>query len=427
MQITREDLNRCTVKLTVACDESEIKEGFNKAYKQIAKQIRLPGFRPGHAPRAMIEPLIPKQELAENALEHILRSTYKKALDEQEIQPYGAPRIEVTKIEQEPPVCEYEMKVPLEPVVELGEYKGLSAEEPPLQVTEEEVEHFIEDMRRRRSTREAVTGRGVQEGDVAVLNIKIDGEQGDGRNFMTIAGQTFPQLDNAVLGMQLEEMKSADLTFPETFQEKDWAGKTFHCQITLRSLSAVKLPELDDAFAQSLQVENVDDLRERVQHVIKAAKEEQIREYVNNQLLDELVKKSDIEVPETMWEQVARQRLQDIEQDLREKERTMEQYAQDNGMSVEELVAAIEREAKTYVIRAQAIQEIFKREEMKLQDVDLNNELIDMAREYNMQPEEMLTLLKKNNAVQEIHQRAINRKVMDFLHEHAETRVAAAT
>src|SRR5687768_15652370 len=126
MQVTREDLNPCTVKLTVVCEPQEVDEGFGKALKQIAKQIRLPGFRPGHAPKAMVEQYVQKGELADAAADHIVRRAFKDALAEQKLEPDPGtrPNVELTKIDEEEKACEFTVKVPLPPVVELGEYKG---------------------------------------------------------------------------------------------------------------------------------------------------------------------------------------------------------------------------------------------------------------------------------------------------------------
>ncbi|HZH97727.1 MAG TPA: hypothetical protein VEX38_02045, partial [Fimbriimonadaceae bacterium] len=262
-------------------------------------------------------------------------------------------------------------------------------------------------------------GRGVQDGDVAVLNIKLEGEEGDGRNFMTVAGQTFPQLDQAIMGMNPEEMKVLDLTFPENFQEKDWAGKPYRCQITVRNLSSIKLPELDDEFSKSYNLDNIEDLRKRLREHIGFAKQEAVQEHVNEQILDQVLQRSTIHVPDTMWEQVATDKLQQMAEEQKQQDKTLEQYADENGMTVEKLVEAVQQEAKTYVLRAQIINEIFIREKMALSNTELNQELLIMSRANNMEPQELLNLLQKNNQVQEIHYAAVNRKVMDFLNSKA--------
>lgn len=419
MQVTREDLNPCTVKLTVVCGEDQVRDGFDKAYKQFAKRVRIPGFRPGHAPKHMVAQSVAKEDLYEAAADNIVRSVFRAALKEQSLEPASQPSVELTALDEDSAKCEFSAKVPLPPVIELAEYKGLAAERPPVQVSDDEVEHQIEELRKRRSTREAITDRGVQEGDVTVVNIKIEGESGEGRTFMTIAGQTFPQLDNALMGMKAEEVKIVDLTFPESFQEADWKGKSEKCQVTVRSVSSMKLPNLDDEFAQSVQADSIDGLRERMRELLAGAKEQMSVEYINEQLLEKLIGSSTIHVPDTMWEQVANRRLYELAVEQQEKGKGMEAYAKEQGMTLPELEEAWRNEAKMHVTRAVAIQEIFKREKMQLANADLNMQLIAMASEYQVKPEEMLEILKKNQALDELQFRAIFAKVANFLRDNA--------
>ena len=422
MQVTREDLNPCTVKLNVVCDASEVKDGFDKAFKQIAKKIKLPGFRPGHAPRAMVESLISKEELYDAATENIVRTSLKNVLKEAELEPDQTtrPSVELKVIDQETLAAEYAVKIPLPPKITLGDYKGLPIQKPVITVTDEEVDKQIEEFRKRRQQREAVTDRGVQEGDVAVVNVKLDGEEGDGRNFMTIAGQTFEALDAALMGMQVEEMKNLEVTFPDNFQEKDWAGQSHKIQLTVNSVSGVKLPDLDDEFAQSLKTESVEDLRSRVREGLTRAKNEMLRELITEQLMEKLHERSEINVSDNMWEALAERRIRETAEEQHKNGKTLESYAAENGMTIEQLQEAWSKNAKLHVERALMIREVFIQENMQLSNNELHVELAEMAREYDTDIEEMLKTLQKNEALDELHFRAISRKVADYLESQAE-------
>jgi len=428
MEVTREELNPCTVLLNIVCDEAQVREGFDRALKQIAKTIKLPGFRPGHAPKAMVESLIAKEELYDNAAEVIVRNSFKAALEQTELQPDQTtrPTVQLKLLDDKTMTAEYSVKVPLPPKITLGDYKGLPVEKPAVSVTDEEVEKQIEDFRKRKQTREAVTDRGVQEGDVAVVNVKIEGEEGEGRNFMTIAGQTFPQLDEALLGMKVEDMKNLEVTFPETFQEKDWAGNTYNVKVTLNSLSGIKLPDLDDSFAQSLKTENVDDLKTRVHDSIKYAKEQMLKEMVTEQLLERLHERSEVFVSDNMWEALAERRMRETAEEQAKEKKTLEMYAAENGMTIEQLQEAWNEKAKLHVERALIIREVFVTEKMELTNNELNAELYSMAEEYGIEAKEMWDLLQKNEAVDELHFRAISRKVANLLDENAEIKEVVA-
>lgn len=427
MQVTREDLNPCTIKLTVVCDSDEVKAGFEKAMKAFAKQMKVPGFRPGHAPRSIVESMVDKSQLKDQAAEEIVRVKYRDAVAEQklEVDRSTRPSVEIEELDEEKMSCKFSAKVPLPPVVEIGDYKGLPLERPPVEVTDEELDYQLDEIRRRRSTREPITDRGLNEGDVAVVNIKIEGEEGEGRNFMSIVGQTFPQLDQTLSGMKVEDMKHVNLTFPDNFQEKDWAGKPYSCIVTLNSASAVKLPELDEAFAKSLESENVDELKARLKEGVARAKLEMINEVLSEQAMEKLLERSKVEVSDNSWEDIANRRLQETAEEQRGKGKTLENYAEENGMTLEGLINAWRERSALYIRRAFLIREVFTKEQMKLTSQELNLELNIMAQEYEVAPDEMLKSLQQNEALEELRFRAISRKVSSFLIENADIKEVA--
>lgn len=429
MQVTREDLNPCTVQLTVVCPPETVTEGFERAIRHFSKQMRVPGFRPGTAPRHLVEPNLTPQQLNQQAADEILRMTVKKIVKEQGLEPVDVPFVDVKVLKQTPPECEFIAKVPLPPIVELGDYKGIPADSPSTDVTDEEVEYHLEELRKRQGKGEAVTTRGAREGDNAVVGIRPE-EGGDSeRKFMVIVGQTFADLDAALTGMKSEEMKSAELTFPDNFQDKDWAGSTKKCLITLRSLNALSAPELDDAFAQSLRgdmadfkSENLDELKAKIKQGVEHAKKQALQEYLNDQILDEILRRSKVEVPDTMWEDVAMRQMREEAAELAKQGIKFEDYAKSNGMTLDEMVQKHKDEAKLQVQRAVMIRQIMMQEKLNLVERELHVELYEMAHEHGVQPVEMAAMLRKSRGFQELEFRAMYRKVTAFLREHAEIR-----
>lgn len=419
MVVTREELNPCTIQLKIDVASDDVRGAFDRAFKKLTKGIKVPGFRPGAAPKHMLEQAVDPNRVAELAADMIVRDNFSKALEQEKLEPHSQPSISIEKLDLAEAKCEFTAKIPLPPQVELADYRKLSATYPAFQVSDEEVDQQVDELRKGRSTRQAVVDRGIQPGDVAVLNIRVEGEA-EGRNFMTIAGQTFKDLDDAIVGLKPDEIKSLELTFPDNFQEKDWAGKKHKAHVSVRSISAQQMPELDDAFAQSLNIENLDELKTRVRDAITRAKQAIVDDYVNEQLLESLLEKSEVAVPDTMWEQVAMRRLNDLAAEQANKGKSMEQYAQEAGMSVEELINAWQEEAKTHVKRAVIVQKIFELESMQLTDADLNRELFEMAREYNTDPKELLAAMRKQNALSELQFRSVFRKVTDFLRSTAD-------
>ncbi len=427
MQFKREDLNPCTIQFNVVCSPSQVKDGFAKAYKEIAKQVRVPGFRPGTAPKAMIDKLVDPRAVAETAAEHIINQSIRKILIDEKIQPHDSPAVNLTKLEADKAECEYTAKVPLAPIIELGEYKGLPAEKSKVEVTDEEVKNYLEELRQRAGKREAVTDRGAKDGDAVVVSLKPDSAEGEGRSLMAVVGKTFKALDDALHGMRAEEMKVCSLDFPADFQNSELAGKKLKVRIALKSISALQTPALDDAFAQSLdkdlkslKSDNLDSLKEKLRERLVAAKEEMSAEYINEQLQAELLNRSTVHVPDTMWENVAGQRLREIEAEVRKQGQTVEEYAKTMGMSVEDMVASWKDEAKVQVQRAVMAREIFVKEKMKLTNEDLNQMVAQMSYEYQVAPQVLVEAMQKNKNFQELEIRAVYKKVLDFLNANAQ-------
>ena len=421
MQVTREDLNSCTVRLNVVCSAEQVTDAFDRAIKAFAKEVRIPGFRPGHAPRQMVEKMVNEDELYRHAADILVQRTFHKAIEDQKIQPDTGvrPMIEMQDLDRNGKKASYAAKVPLPPKIELSEYKGLPASHPPTEVTNEEVEFQINELRKKQGSREAITDRTAQEGDYGVVNIKLDGDAGEGKNFMVVLGQTFPTLDKALMGMAAEEMKHLELDFPGTFSEKSWAGKKHQAQVTLNSISAISLPALDEEFAKSVKTESVDELKVRMRESIVAAKSQMVRDMLQDQLLENLRQSSKVEVSDNMWEALANQRLGEIQQQQQEAGKTLEEYAKENGMTMDEFVKAWHDQAKVHVERAMVVREIFAKEKLQITNEELNNELFMMAQEFQVEPMELLEYMKKNDSLQELHFRSISRKVSNFLIDHA--------
>ena len=426
IQVTSEELNPCTLLLTVECSTDQVRAGFDKAYKQAAKRIKIPGFRPGSAPRNVVKQYADPQWVNEVARDEIVKIAYNEAIHSKDLKPHGTPRVEVTKFDEESSECVFKAKVPLAPKVTLGDYSALEAERPTNEVADAEVERYIETLREDKAKRAAVEDRGAHFGDFAVVNIKVEGEEGDGKTFWTEVGETFPQLDQALTGMKLDDFKQVDLTFPDNFQEKDWAGKPMKCQVRLRSLSALEMPELSDEFAQQFNSEDLADLKSKVKERMLVVKLQMSQNYVDEQLVDALMKTSVVISPDPMWEQVAEQRLREIATEAAQNNKSLEDVAQANNMTIEGLIEQLRDEAKSEVQRALLITEIFQKEGMKLEREEVTAEIIDLARENGISPDEAMAALKKAGNMEEIQFRAMRKKVLTLLNSTAKVTEAKA-
>lgn len=415
--LEQEQLNPCTVKMTIEVEADRVQDAVEQARRQIAKQLRVPGFRPGKAPAYFVDQMIPKDDLYRRAAEQLVPQAYREAVQEAGLEPYGAPSLELDVFEEGVP-CRFTAKVGLAPMVQLGEYKGLSAQRPDPTPSDEEVERELAEMRRRRA-KQIPLDRPAESGDLAVLDI-TSLEDGEAKRFMVIVGQTFGQLDQLLVGMRPGDEKSASVTFPNDFEEgSNWAGKLLDCTVRVESLSKVEMPAADDEFAKAMKRESIQALRDEIRGTIGAIKAAMADEQVTEQLFTRLLENSTVEIPDSMWESVYQERIAEIEQEQARNNSSFEALAAAEGISVEELRARVAADAQMQVKRALLIRDIAEAEKIELTQEDLDfqiQRLADRARvSFDVARREIL----KQDGMDEVRFRALFRKVADLLKEHA--------
>jgi trigger factor len=403
--------------MTVEVEAEQVQEAVEQARRQIAKQLRVPGFRPGKAPAYFVDQMIPKDDLYRRAAEQLVPQAYKEAVKEAGLEPYGAPSLQLDVFE-EGVACRFTAKVGLAPRVQLGEYKGLSAQRPDPTPTDEEVERELTEMRRRRA-KQIPLDRPAESGDLAVLDI-TSLEADETKRFMVIVGQTFGQLDQLLVGMSPGDQKSASLTFPNDFEEgSNWAGKMMDCSVRVESLSKVEMPAADDDFAKAMKRESIQAFREEIRGTIAAIKGAMADEQVTEQLFNRLLENSTVEIPDSMWESVYQERIAEIEQEQARNNSSFEALAAAEGISVDELRARVAADAQMQVKRALLIRDIAEAEQIELTQEDLDFQIQRLADRARVSFDVARREIQKQNGMDEVRFRALFRKVADLLKEHA--------
>lgn len=428
MTIKRTELNPCTILLEVECTPQQVQEAINKTLRRASKRVRIPGFRPGTAPPEVVKKHVNLEAVKEWAAEEAVNLGLKDALKQESLTPYrgSRPRLEEMDFDFDAATCRFSVKVPLEPKVELGEYKGLSATMPSTPITNEAVDEYIEQMRSERASKQPVETRGAQHGDQAVVLIRPEDKSLGEKAFAVSVGQTFPTLDEALLGMKTEDIRTVELVFPSDFADAAWAGKALKCEVEIRSLTAPVLPDLDEAFAQSLNAESVDDLRAKVRAALERAVEQRNHHMVQEQLLSNLIENSTIELPDTLWEDVAERRLEELERDLQSAGKTLEEAAAEEGTTPEKVREHFRNAARNEVARAMAIRHIAEKEGLSITNQDVIAQALAIASREGVTPETVLDAYRRAGRLDELRFQALYDKVLSFLEEHAAIESEAA-
>jgi trigger factor len=309
MKTTVEKLENNKVALHIEVDKERIEAEMNKAYRRLVNKYNIPGFRRGRAPRVIFERYIGRPVLLENAIEHMLPEVYKQAVEETGIHPIDQPGvgdINFESIEED----QLKLKVAVEviPEVKLGTYVGIPVERTIIRVTEDEVEDVLKQMQNNHAQLEAAEHEQVQNGDFVTLDYEglVDGKpfQGGARKNYLVevgSGQLLPEFEKQLLGAEIDEERTVELTFPDDYYQSSLAGKKATFKVKVHNIQARRLPPLDDDFAKDVgNYENLEALRREIREDLEAAAVRDADNRMRQDLITEAVRRSETKAPESL-------------------------------------------------------------------------------------------------------------------------------
>ena len=307
MKVTLERLPESRVQLQIEIDEDRLERSLDSAYKRIAQKNRFPGFRPGKAPRNIVERAVGRQGLIREALDRLVPDAYNEAIETEDVDAIGQPELEIDQLE---PV-KFTAIVPVRPKVELNDYRSIRVEPEAVEVTDEMVTEQIMLLQRRHATHVPVE-RPVQWNDILIADVK---GEADGDQFLEDENAEFPLREGQVLfldglaegfvGMAKGETKELTLKIPEDFRVERLQGKDANFTLHIREVKEEKLPELDDEFAAMInaeEFENFEALKTRIESDIRKQLEENANAKLRNEAVDKLVEVATIEYPKLLVE-----------------------------------------------------------------------------------------------------------------------------
>jgi trigger factor len=307
VKVTLERLPESRVQLQIEIDEDRLERSLDSAYKRIAQKNRFPGFRPGKAPRAIVERAVGRTGLIREALDKLVPDAYNEAIETEDVDAIGQPELEIDTLE---PV-KFTAVVPVRPTVELNDYHALRVEKDPVEVTQEMVDEQILLLQRRHATLVPVE-RGVQWNDTLIADITGETE---GDKFLEDKDAEFPLREGAVLfvpglaeafvGMKKGESKEFKLTIPEDFRVERLQGKEATFTAEIHEVKEEQLPELDDEFAAVInaeEFENFDALKTRIEDDLRKSLESNADTKLRNDAVDKLTESATLEYPKLLVE-----------------------------------------------------------------------------------------------------------------------------
>ena len=424
MSLKLEKLENSMAKLTIEVSADELDKAIEKAYQKQKKNISIPGFRKGKVPKAMVEKMYGKEVFYEDAANILIPDAYEKAYDECEEDIVSTPEIDVVQLEAGKPFI-FTATVALKPEIKLGKYKGVKVSKLDNTVTDEEVMAEIE-RERENSARTVSVDREVKEKDEVLLDFEgfVDGvafEGGKGENYpLTIGSRAFiPGFEDQLKGVKKGEDVEVKVTFPEDYHAEDLKGKeaVFKCKVN--EIKEKQLPELDDEFAAEVsEYETFDEYKEATKKNLQDKKELDNKNKKEDEVIEAIVKASEIEIPAAMLETQKRQMVNDFAQNLQAQGLSMDQYMNFTGLTAEKLLEQVEPNAKKRIESRLVLEAVVKAENIEISDEDYAKELERMAESYKMELDKIKELVSEDAAKQIKEDLAIS-KAVDFVVSNA--------
>ena len=391
MNVKNIERNGNEATIVVEIDKDLMETGINKAYLKARKQILVPGFRKGKAPRKMIEALYGAHVFYEDGLEEIFPEVYDFAVAKQEsFKAIGRPSLTDMKIEDDGSVT-LTLTTEVYPEVTLGQYKGLEVEKTEASVTDEQVQAELDRMAQNVASTETVD-RAAQMGDTA--NIDFEGfdngvpfEGGKGENFdlKLGSGQFVPGFEEQVVGMTAGEEKDIDITFPEDYH-KELAGKAVVFHVKLNKVTVTMVPEMDDEFAKDVsEFDTLDALKADVRAKALEQAQKQADSAFENACVEKAAENTTVDMPKALVENELDVQMERFGYQLQMSGYSMEQYAKMMGGDVNTMRNAFRPAAEKQAKISVTLEAIAKAEGLAATEEEIEEEIKSLAKQYEME------------------------------------------
>ena len=388
-----EKLEKSMVALTVEVGAADFEAAVEKAYKKQRGQIRVPGFRPGKAPRKMIEAMFGAQVFYEEAVNIALPVAYEEAVKEQDLQVVGYPQVELLDVGKEG--FSFKATVAVFPEMTLGQYKGLEAPKAEAKVTDEDVDARLKEMAERNSRMVSVD-RAVEKGDIANINFEgfldgepFDGGKGEDHDLEIGSGSFVPGFEDQLIGMKAEEERDIDITFPEDYHA-DLAGKAVVFHVKVNAVKVKEVPAIDDEFAKDVsEFDTLDELKADVRGKITAEREEAAGRAFEDILMGKVADGLTGEIPDAMVEAQAQRFVDNFRMQIQSQGLPFDKYLEMTNKDVDSLLEQAKEPAARQVKMDLAVGAIIKAEGLAAPAEDVDAEYEKMAKQYGMEAEEI--------------------------------------
>jgi trigger factor len=415
-----EELSPTRVKLTVEVPFDELKPNLDKAYKEISKQVRLKGFRPGKVPAQLIDQFVGRSTVLQEAVNDALPDLYGRAVQESEVFALGQPEVEITKLDDGDEFA-FTAEVDVRPKFEVPSYEGMPVTVDDAVVTPDEVEETLGNLRERFASLTAA-GRAAQNGDFVSIDLsaavggeEIEDARTTGYSYEVGSGGSVEGLDDTLVGMSAEE----STTFTSKLAGGEHAGEEAEITVTVQSVKVKELPELDDEFAQmASEFDTIGELRADIRKRLERQKRLQQLAQARDNSLEALLEKVDFPLPERVVESEISRRNEQLDQQLQQAGLTRDDYLRSEGKSNQEFDNEVADAARQAVRGGFVLDQLALQEDLGVENEELSEYVVTQAMQMGVEPQQLAQHLTESGQLPALVSEVLRNKALNLIVEH---------
>ncbi|HCJ41442.1 trigger factor [uncultured Ruminococcus sp.] len=391
-------------ELEIEIPAKDFEEALQKAYLRARKNISMPGFRKGKAPRKLIEKEYGEEVFYEDAVNMLYAPVVNGAIDESGLDLVCQPEIEVVAISKEDGV-QLKAKCTTRPEVEVKDYKGIEVEKVVNDVTDEDVQKKLDELREKNVRIVTVDDRAAEKGDTVKIDfegfkddVAFEGGKAEDFDLELGSGQFIPGFEDQIVGHSVGESFDINVTFPEEYQVKDLAGAPAVFKINLKSISKKELPELDDDMVKdSTDFETVDEYKADVKAKLVEAAEKAADAKVEGDIFDKVIENMTAEIPDVMYDNRVNEMVAELEQRMAPQGISLDMYMQFTGQTIDTIKKGYAEQAEKQVKLRLALEKIAEIENVTVSDEELEEEFKNLSETYKMDVDQIKNLIPAEN------------------------------
>ena len=424
MNVKVEKKENSVVEIEFTMDKEQFNAELDKAFKQNAKKFKVPGFRNGMVPRAVVEKTYGEGVLYEFVIENTVDEAYRTAVVENELEIVSRPELDIKQIGKDKDFV-FVVTVCVKPEAKVADYKGIEVKKVSTRVTKKEVEEELERIREKNARIVTVEDRDLKDGDISVIDFEgfVDGvafDGGKGENFeLTIgSGQFIPGFEDQMVGMKIGEERDVNVKFPEEYHAENLAGKDATFKVKLHEIKEKVLPELDDEFAKDVsEFDTLEEYRKDLNKKVKERKENQAKATKEQEAIEKFIEKVEVVIPDGMIDEEVEKMVEEMNANLSYQGLNIDQYLQYMGITLEDYREEMRARAEKRIKLNLGLEAVAKEEKVEVSDEEIDAKIKELSAQYGAGDDE--SLLKNENARNYMRQELTHEKTMKIVTDNA--------